>query len=350
VVATGAPLFDQWFAREPSTGPEDFRRRLNFPADRPLVLYACSYDFIAPREPAFVARWLDALRAHPDERLRGASVLIRPHPRSAVRWEESPLSADPGVTVWPPAGALPTDEDSKASYFDSLFHSAAVVGINTSAFVESAIVGRSVFTVLDSEFADTQEGTLHFHHLLRANGGPLTVAHSLAEHLDQLAGELARQVPDEQARRFVHHFVRPAGVERPALSVMVEALERQMHAPAPAAVARPLRQTLGRFALRPAAELAERGLLAPAAKRRRLRLGKRLRRRLKPARRRLRTTRRTGRRVARRAAGSLPASLRSRSGPDAQTSVAEPRESDGIQPASVAQDPTPARPAGSPPN
>ena len=350
VVATGAPLFDQWFAREPSTGPDDFRRRLGFPADRPLVLYACSYDFIAPREPAFVARWLEGLRAHPDERLRDASVLIRPHPRSAVRWEESPLSAEPGVTVWPPAGALPTDEESKASYFDSLFHSAAVVGINTSAFVESAIVGRSVFTVLDPEFADTQEGTLHFHHLLRANGGPLTVAHSLSEHLDQLAGELGRQGPDEQARRFVHHFVRPAGVERPALSVMVDALEHQAHAPAPAPVARQFRQALGRFALLPAAELAERGVLDPAAKRRRLRLGKRVRRRLKPARRRLAATKRASRRTARRAAGSLSAALRARSGPGAEAAVARPPEPDGRRPAPVTSAAADSRPTASSPD
>jgi hypothetical protein len=59
--------------------------------------------------------------------------------------------------------------------------------INTSALIESGIVGRPVFTVLASEFAGQQEGTLHFKHLKNANGGLLHVAATLEEHLAQLA-------------------------------------------------------------------------------------------------------------------------------------------------------------------
>ena len=45
------------------------------------------------------------------------------------------------------------------------------LGVNTSAMIEAAILGRPVLSVLAPEFAATQEGTVHFHYLL-----PETVA------------------------------------------------------------------------------------------------------------------------------------------------------------------------------
>ena len=61
--------------------------------------------------------------------------------------------------------------DAVGDFFDSLAYSAAVVGINTSALIESAIAGKNVFTILAPEFRGTQEGTLHFHYLVAEHGG-----------------------------------------------------------------------------------------------------------------------------------------------------------------------------------
>lgn len=90
------------------------------------------------------------------------------------------------------------DVESKEAYFDSMYHCTAAVGINTSALIELSIVGRPAFTVLDEDFCDTQEGTLHFAHLTGAGGGMLTVAHDLDEHLGQLAGALTAGAPARQ--------------------------------------------------------------------------------------------------------------------------------------------------------
>ena len=65
----------------------------------------------------------------------------------------------------------PGRRDVARDFYDSIHHCAAVVGINTSALIESAIVGRPVLTILDAEFARPQDGTLHFAHLQRAGGG-----------------------------------------------------------------------------------------------------------------------------------------------------------------------------------
>ena len=130
------------------------------------------------------------------------------------------------MRVFPALGEDPKGEAARRSYFDSIHHATLVVGINTTALVESAIVGRRSFTVRAPRFAATQEGTLHFHQLLERNGGPLRVADSMAEHLAQLTEGLASTPEDrEQLRRFVRRFVRPQGLDVDVAPIVADAIE-----------------------------------------------------------------------------------------------------------------------------
>jgi FkbM family methyltransferase len=226
VVVTGAAAFDHWFDWRPSTTREEFCSRVGLPLDCPYLLYLCSSRFVAPEEVPFVRRWVEQIRQSSSAALRRVSILIRPHPQNADQWKGVDLSGLGDVVVWPPAGAIPVDEASRSEYFDSMYHSAAVVGVNTTAEIESAILGRQVFTVLAPEFRDTQEGTLHFDHLRNFEGGLVHVARDFAEHLAQL--DAAVQVPDAdtgRCRRFVEAFVRPHGIDVPATPRLVDALE-----------------------------------------------------------------------------------------------------------------------------
>ena len=226
VVVTGAPLFDEWFARRPSTTRAEFCQRVGLPPERPFVLYTCSSAWIAPVETGFVERWLRALRARPGP-LGAVGVLIRPHPQNADQWRGIDFAALGPVAIWPREPAARVSEASKADFFDSLYHCAGVVGINTSAMIEAGIVGRPVFTPLAPEFRGSQEGTLHFRYLVEVSGGLLTVGETLDEHLTQLGEALADPaVGAEQARRFVASFVRPLGFDRPATPVLADAIER----------------------------------------------------------------------------------------------------------------------------
>jgi len=226
VVVTGAQLFDEWFARRPSTTREAFCARVGLPPDRPFVLYACSSAWIAPVETGFAERWLRALRARPDE-LGSVGVLIRPHPQNADQWRGVDFGNLGPVAIWPREPTRQVSDESKGGFFDSLYHCAGVVGINTSAMIEAGIVGRPVFAPLADEFRGSQEGTLHFQYLIDAGGGLLHVGRTLDEHLDQLAAALADpSVGAGQARRFVQSFVRPHGLDRPATPILADAIER----------------------------------------------------------------------------------------------------------------------------
>ena len=145
---------------------------------------------------------------------------------------DADLSDVPGLAVFPREGHAPTDGETKADYFDSLYHSAALVGLNTSAMIEAAIVGRPVLTVLDPEFEQVQLGTIHFRYLLEAGGGAVQVAQTLDEHGEQLAAAL-RDPSEARARaeRFVASFVRPRGLDRPATPIFADEVERLAAAP-----------------------------------------------------------------------------------------------------------------------
>jgi hypothetical protein len=233
VVVTGAQCFDRWFDREPSRPRAEFCRRAGLPDDRPFVLYVCSALFRgSPSEAAFAREWVRAIRASADPGLRRLNILVRPHPQRLDEWRgASPLE---GAVLW---GSNPVDDESRADYFDSLYHSAAVVGLNTSALVEAAIVDRPVYTLLLPPFRDNQEGTFHFHHLMTVGDGFLHVARSIDDHVRQLAAAAHGSVPNTN-RRFVERFIRPRGRAVPATPVFVEAVERLATQPAAPATER----------------------------------------------------------------------------------------------------------------
>jgi hypothetical protein len=225
VVATGAQHFDEWFARQPSTSYEEFAGKVGLDPARGYVLYLGSSAFITEnaREVEFVERWIEALRSSDDDSVRALGVLVRPHPGAPRRWRGHDLGRFGNVAVWPEVGVATVAANSRDDFFDSLWHSSAVVGINTTAMIEAGIVGKSVLTILAPEFA--QETTLHFHYLLAENGGFVHVAASLPEHVAQLAEIVRGGHDDDQRRAFVQSFVRPHGLDRPATGIYADAVE-----------------------------------------------------------------------------------------------------------------------------
>ena len=251
IVATGAQLFDRWFTRQVTREREAFCARVGLPDAGPFVLFTGSSSFISDSsvEVAFVQRWIKALRSSADPALRSINVLVRPHPYNCHAWDPDPLVDLPGTTFFPRRGYSPIDPDNRADFYDSIYHSSAVVGINTSAMIEAAIIGRPVFSMLTEEFSDTQEGTIHFHHLLPENGGCVRIAATLDEHVQQLSDRLRDpEGARAEARRFVANFIRPHGLDRPATPIFVDTVERVAATPAP----QPESTPVWSYALRPA--------------------------------------------------------------------------------------------------
>jgi hypothetical protein len=238
VVVTGAQCFDHWFDRRPSRTREEFCAQLGLPVDRPIVLWVCTGLIMgSPPEPPFVREWLQQLRQSADPRVATAGVLVRPHPGQAHNWDGVDLSDLGPVAIW---GGNPIDNQSRADYFDSLYHATAVAGINTSAFIEAGIVGREVLALLPPAFHDNHEGTVHFRYLMEIGGGLLRISRDFDAHVTQLSEALARPPSTEHPHRaFLESFVRPAGLDQAATPRFVQAVEALGACPVDVADVRP---------------------------------------------------------------------------------------------------------------
>ena len=242
VFVAGAPRFDSFFELRPRMSREEFHAPLDLDPSRPTMFYVCSSLLVSAGELAFVRAWLAAMRASSGP-LRDCNVVVRPHPdiellgddhaADEITW--SKVRGTKGFVARPfddPAAiVLKTADRTRQGFYECLYHSTAVVGLNTSAELEAAIVGRPVYTVIaGDETADGQSSTLHFHYLLEEQGGCVRRASDLAEHVEQLEAEIEKPRPSEEIRRFAGDFLRPHGIERAVAPVLAEAIERAVAA------------------------------------------------------------------------------------------------------------------------
>jgi hypothetical protein len=224
VVVTGAQCYDRLFAHQPSTSKEEFFSKVGLVEEGDYLLYLCSSRFIAPNEVDFIRKWILRLRSSGDPALNKIGVLVRPHPQNATQWRDIDLSDSGNVALYPQKGANPIRGNSFDDFFDSMYHSVATVGINTSAMIESGILNKPVFTILSPQFRNTQNGTLHFNHLVE--GGLLNISSGLDEHIEQLGRVLAgREAYQTRIRHFIKSFVRPHGLEVACTPIFVKSLE-----------------------------------------------------------------------------------------------------------------------------
>ena len=247
VVVTGAQCFDQWFDRQPSCDRETFCQRVGLEPGRPYVLYVCSGLLLGKQiEAEFVRQWLVRLRTSEQPALREVAVLIRPHPALMDAWNDVNLDEFEHVQLY---GSTPMDTAAKNDYFDSLYYSRAVVGLNTSAFLEAAIVGRPVHTILLPEHHEYQEGTRHFRYLFTVGGGLVQTGRSFHEHHQLLSASLHRpaDAPAEH-ERFITAFIRPQGIATP---VFCDAIDELLAGSAPPPQPTPWRYVLLRVVMYP---------------------------------------------------------------------------------------------------
>jgi hypothetical protein len=233
VTVTGAPRFDPFYRMTPAMPRGAFCRTHGLDPAYPLIVYLGSSPVVSPNEPVFVERWVDAIRHAPDSDLRNAQILIRPHPRHKEAWKEHPrfkrswhgsaIQPFPNVALML-AGSVNADQ----TLFDVLSHGDVVAALNTSAELEAGILGKPVYTVRSPEHAPGQVGSLHFHYLLKSQGGFVEAADTLDEHVDQLQSGLRGDYDRAHQRQFVREFVRPRGEELPVSPILANEISAML--------------------------------------------------------------------------------------------------------------------------
>jgi hypothetical protein len=204
VVVVGASGYDTAFERAPRA--EDraaYLAALGLPADRPAILYAA---FLADADARLIRRWIRAVRESEHADLREASVLVRRRPGVKPRKRDN-LSDLPHVAV----------VDRRA-----IPHADCVVTVDPAVAIESAIAARPALTV---------PGFTVQAPLTREHGGPLLGSRTLAQHVEQLAEALRGPAPSTET--FLHTYVRPGGLGRPAAPLVADAVEDLLAEPFP---------------------------------------------------------------------------------------------------------------------
>jgi hypothetical protein len=233
---TGAPHLDHFFTMRPTATREEICGEMGCPTDRPYVIYLCSSRTLVNSETDVVTRLAAAL-AH--QQAPVPTLVVRPHPTNPGPWAEY---EHPGVVVHPRAGDQADSPESWQQYFNQLAHGACVIGLNSTAFLEAAVASRPCLTIVADEFWDSQGRTGHFRHLLA--GDFLEVAPGVPEAARRIA-RVIEGADDKRAQRaeFVHQFLRPHGIDRPASEVVADLIESSAlrgHPQAQASPAQPL--------------------------------------------------------------------------------------------------------------
>jgi hypothetical protein len=229
IVVAGAQCYDRWFERKPTTQPEEFKQKIGFSSNSSYILYLCSSGYFMPEEVEFVREWIQKLRTSDNPLIQQISILIRPHHQYAEQWQTVDLSQWKNVVIWPKNGENPVTLESSNNFYDSIYHSTAVMGINTSAMIEAGILNKPVYTILDPRFQDVQTDTIHFHYLVK--GGLIQSSENFNEHLQQLSAMLkgGGQEYREQIQHFICNFVRPYGLDVPCTPILANAIEEMLY-------------------------------------------------------------------------------------------------------------------------
>ncbi len=218
VVIAGAPVYDPWFELTPSLDRASICLQAGINPEKPYILYLCSSRGISDNEIGLIRELTACLgKMEPAER---PSVIIRPHPFNPV--EPGEVEND-WVKVFPKGGQRPDSDETRQLYYDSLHHSAVVFGINTTGFLEAALVDKPCVTLVNPLTNYGQEQRAHFRHLTEADF--IEIAKDFEGLADCIAGIIKGEDAKKANRRnFVHQFLRPQGMNIPASRVVAGAI------------------------------------------------------------------------------------------------------------------------------
>lgn len=228
ILITGAPRFDSWFRHELVMDRQKFYKLIGMNPEDEYILYVnstflLSEDYKIHRSEAVViADVVDALKK--DGKTKELRVLVRPHPASRSDVIKSILDLDdPQVLIYPPWGEFPDTDEKRSILYNSIYYSVAVVGVNTTAFLEAAILDKPCITLRTPKFEQTQL-LPHFHHLTDAGFlDTITNAKELPELLFHIMNGHDERLVNR--RNFVKQFIRPQGIDKPAAQVVADVIE-----------------------------------------------------------------------------------------------------------------------------
>lgn len=234
---TGAPRFDRLAngGRDYILPREEFCSIAGIDPDRKFILYVASTFILDSNHRKSVGEDRLILKIAEDlaknAETADLQILVRPHPQNAAIIPELHNANLSNLSVYPQVGEFPDTDEKRSIFYNSIFHSVAVVGVNTTAFLEASVIDRPCVTVVE-DIAIATHQLPHFHHL--EDAGFLELARR-TEDLTVILKCILKgvDVNADQRRKFVCDFIRPAGHSAVEAYVnLLESFVRQDNLPA----------------------------------------------------------------------------------------------------------------------
>jgi hypothetical protein len=149
----GAPFMDKWFDKNNIKSKTEFYKEFNLEFNKPLVTYLGSAKNISKNEKMIVEKIFKKLSNH------GYQMIVRPHGSNSEQF----LNLDEDIKIIPTKGELPDTDDSKRLMIETLKYSDFTIGINTTAMIDSIILGTPCISLIKEEFSYNQMKTPHFY-------------------------------------------------------------------------------------------------------------------------------------------------------------------------------------------
>jgi hypothetical protein len=174
---------------------------------------------ISGNETSFVQEFMTSLQNSPQT--ADVNVMVRPYPMNAGIWDG--ITAQ-NMVVWPRKDESPDIASYKQNYFHSMYYSSLVVGVNTTAMIEAAIVDCPCVTILTEKYRATQFGRGHFDYLIK--GDFMELANGF-DHSAELVSKILEGIDGKAGnrRKFVNYFIRPRGMDRDVAALFAQAVE-----------------------------------------------------------------------------------------------------------------------------
>ena len=202
---TGAYCYERWYDLLEKTNTIDHKRETK----NGYILYLGSSKFIAPNEDKFFVKWFNEFKEYKE--FSHYRVVIRPHPQNYVIWEGIEDISE-RIEVRPRGGENPIDRKRSNDYMETLDKASAIIGINTSAIVETAFVQHKVFSFEDQDRTDGDHKTIHINRLI--DSGQLVRSKSIKENLEDIRIYIQDEdMKNKKSFEFLEYFVRKKGIK-----------------------------------------------------------------------------------------------------------------------------------------
>ena len=201
-----------------------FLKNCGLREEYPLLAYLCSSTLVAGDEARVIRNLRKILDGAEDDRVRRMQIIVRPYP---ANWDICGNLNLRDVAVVPKSGPVVDPFLNQQQLYDTIYHSTAFMGINTTSILDAIVLGKPVIAPRSKDYEERQLGTFHFQEVYKEGVLDLVDIENEKRDLYKILIDLleGRDRREERRTAFIKRYIRPRGLEASAGRAILEEIE-----------------------------------------------------------------------------------------------------------------------------